>query len=157
MTFFRISFHMVVSTPIKKIFSNSLKLRNYRWYILCTGIGNSVNSVLWKQIYYLCLLLTLVSIWWEPDQSWSVYLNLRFYIQLYYLCSSRTNDSVREWNRSFLQFFSIDIDMSLFSEKNKNIFTVNVFYFTKTSKERPSLKLLELKWNLSKRLKEEGS
>ena len=26
----------------RNFFSNSLKLRNYRWYILCTGIGSSV-------------------------------------------------------------------------------------------------------------------
>ena len=29
----------------KKIFSNFLKLRIYRWYILCTGIGNNVIIV----------------------------------------------------------------------------------------------------------------
>ena len=45
MAFSRISFHMIISTLIENIFSNSLKLRNYRWYILCTRIGSSVISV----------------------------------------------------------------------------------------------------------------
>ena len=45
MTFFRISFHMIISTPIKMFFSNSLKLRNYGCYILRTGIESSVISL----------------------------------------------------------------------------------------------------------------
>ena len=52
--------------------------------------------------------------------------------------------------------------MFLFS-KNKNIFIFKTFQFTKqpmftrTSNKCTSLKLLELKWNLLKRLKEGGS
>ena len=46
-------------------------------------VGTALARIfLWKQIYYLCLLLIFVSIWWEPDQSWSIELNWRLYIQL---------------------------------------------------------------------------
>ena len=33
MTFFRISFHMIISTSVKIFFSNSLKLRSYRYLV----------------------------------------------------------------------------------------------------------------------------
>ena len=39
------SFHMIILTPIENFVSNSLKLKNYRWYILCAGIGSSLISV----------------------------------------------------------------------------------------------------------------
>ena len=40
------------------------------------------KNFLRKQSYYLCLLLTLVFIWWGPDQPWSIDLDSRLYIQL---------------------------------------------------------------------------
>ena len=36
---------MIIFTIIENAFCNSLKLRNYRGYILCTGIGGGVISV----------------------------------------------------------------------------------------------------------------
>ena len=44
-TFFRIRFRMIIFATIENVFSNCLKFRNYRWYILCKGIGSSVISV----------------------------------------------------------------------------------------------------------------
>ena len=41
----KITWHFSGLAFNQKIFSNSLKLRNYRWYILCTGIGSIVISV----------------------------------------------------------------------------------------------------------------
>ena len=38
----KITWHFSGLAFNQKFFSNSLKLRNYRWYILCTGIGSSV-------------------------------------------------------------------------------------------------------------------
>ena len=87
----------------------------------------------------------------SPDQLTLIGVSISNYS---YLCSSRMNDTVREWNSFFLQFFSIDM---LYFRKFSVYKTVNVFYCTKASNKRPSLKLLELKWNLLKRLKEGGS
>ena len=39
------SLHMIILTPIENFVSNSLKLKNYRRYILCAGIGSSLISV----------------------------------------------------------------------------------------------------------------
>ena len=99
----------------------------------------------------------------SPDQLTLIDVSISNYS---YLCSSRINDTVWDWNSFFLQFFPTDMDMSLFSKKNKNIcifksfqFTKQsvFFWFTKTSNKGPSLKLLVLKWNLLKQLKERGS
>ena len=44
-----------------------------------------------------------------------------------YLSSSRMNDTVWEWNSFFLQFFSIEMDMSLFFKKIRISFFWKVF------------------------------
>ena len=57
------------------------------------------------------------------------------------------------------------MDISFSSKKQEYLYfqkflvykALSVSYFTRTSNKHPSLKLLELKWNLLKRLKEGGS
>ena len=44
-----------------------------------------------------------------------------------YICSSRMNDTVREWKSFFLHFLSIDMDMSLFPKKIKTSLFSKVF------------------------------
>ena len=91
------------------------------------------------RIFYGSRFTTCVyySIWFlfgesliSPDQLTLIGVSISNYS---YLCSSRMNDTVREWNSFLLQFFSVDMDMSLFSKKNKNIFIFKSFQFTKLS------------------------
>ena len=60
----------------------------------------------------------------SPDQLTLIGVSISNYS---YLCSSRMNDTVREWNSFFLQFLSIDMDMSLFSKKIRISFFSKVF------------------------------
>ena len=59
----------------------------------------------------------------------------------------------------FSSVFSIDMDMSLYSKKQEYLYferfsVFSFIYFTRTSHKPLSLKLLDLQWNLLKRLKE---